>query len=122
VAEPAAAVDRPMSTVAHHVNLLVLAGMLRIVRTRRVRAIDERYYGHIIHVGVGSRRCPSRRRADSRVGFDNREVVAFSRVLVVPRARPDIASNGAEWAKQVIDAYRTDCSAVWKRRKRDARD
>jgi DNA-binding transcriptional ArsR family regulator len=45
VAELAAAVDRPKSTVAHHVNVLVEAGMLRVVRTRRVRAIDERYYG-----------------------------------------------------------------------------
>jgi DNA-binding transcriptional ArsR family regulator len=45
VAELAAAVDRPKSTVAHHVNVLMQAGMLRVVRTRRVRAIDERYYG-----------------------------------------------------------------------------
>jgi DNA-binding transcriptional ArsR family regulator len=55
VAELAAAVARPRSTVAHHVNVLVQAGMLRVVRTRRVRAIDERYYGRTgrtIYVGV----------------------------------------------------------------------
>jgi len=55
VAELAAAVDRPKSTVAHHVNVLVDAGMLRVVRTRRVRAIDERYYGRTgrtLYVGV----------------------------------------------------------------------
>ena len=55
VAELAAAVDRPKSTVAHHVNVLLDAGMLRVVRTRRVRAIDERYYGRTgrtIYVGV----------------------------------------------------------------------
>jgi DNA-binding transcriptional ArsR family regulator len=55
VAELAAAVGRPKSTVAHHVNVLVDAGMLRVVRTRRVRAIDERYYGRTgrtINVGV----------------------------------------------------------------------
>ena len=45
VSELASAVGRPPSTVAHHVNVLVDAGMLRVVRTRRVRAIDERYYG-----------------------------------------------------------------------------
>jgi DNA-binding transcriptional ArsR family regulator len=45
VAELAAAVDRPKSTVAHHVNVLVHAGLLRVVRTKRVRAVDERYYG-----------------------------------------------------------------------------
>jgi DNA-binding transcriptional ArsR family regulator len=58
VAELAAAVQRPKSTVAHHVNVLVEAGMLRIVRTRRVRAIDERYYGRtarVFYVGVVNR-------------------------------------------------------------------
>lgn len=55
VGELAAAVDRPKSTVAHHVGVLVDAGMLRVVRTRRVRAIDERFYGRtarIFYVGV----------------------------------------------------------------------
>jgi DNA-binding transcriptional ArsR family regulator len=47
VTEMARAVDRPKSTVAYHVNLLVDAGLLRVVRTRRVRAIDERYYGRV---------------------------------------------------------------------------
>ena len=58
VAELAAAVQRPKSTVAHHVNVLVEAGMLRVVRTRRVRAIDERYYGRtarVFYVGVVNR-------------------------------------------------------------------
>jgi DNA-binding transcriptional ArsR family regulator len=58
VAELATAVARPRSTVAHHVNVLVDAGMLRVVRTRRVRAIDERYYGRtarVFYVGVVSR-------------------------------------------------------------------
>jgi DNA-binding transcriptional ArsR family regulator len=58
VAELAAAVKRPKSTVAHHVNVLVDAELLRIVRTRRVRAIDERYYGRtarVFYVGVVNR-------------------------------------------------------------------
>jgi DNA-binding transcriptional ArsR family regulator len=58
VAELAAAVKRPKSTVAHHVKVLVDAGMLRVVRTRRVRAIDERYYGRtarMFYVGLVSR-------------------------------------------------------------------
>lgn len=58
VGELAAAVGRPKSTVAHHVNVLVDAGMLRVVRTRKVRAIDERYYGRTgrtIYVGVARR-------------------------------------------------------------------
>ena len=58
VTELAQAVDRPKSTVAYHVNLLVDAGLLRVVRTRRVRAIDERYYGRVartVYVGALSR-------------------------------------------------------------------
>jgi len=45
VSELALAVERPKSTVAHHVKTLADAGLLQIVRTRRVRAIDERFYG-----------------------------------------------------------------------------
>ena len=45
VTELADAVGRPKSTVAHHVKVLADAGLLRVVRTRRVRAIDERFYG-----------------------------------------------------------------------------
>jgi len=45
VTELAVATGRPKSTVAHHVNVLVENGLLHVVRTRRVRAIDERFYG-----------------------------------------------------------------------------
>src|SRR6478672_5348505 len=55
VGEMAKAVQRPKSTVAYHVNLLADVGLLRVVRTRRVRAIDERYYGRVartIYIGA----------------------------------------------------------------------
>ncbi|WP_200214047.1 winged helix-turn-helix domain-containing protein [Micromonospora coerulea] len=58
VSEMAQAVDRPKSSVAYHVNLLVNAGLLRVVRTRRVRAIEERYYGRVartLYIGVLNR-------------------------------------------------------------------
>jgi len=45
VNELAAALERPKSTVAHHVKVLGEAGLVQVVRTRRVRAIDERFYG-----------------------------------------------------------------------------
>jgi len=54
VNELAAAVERPPSTVAFHVGVLVKAGLFKVVRTRRVRAIDERFYGRtarIFYVG-----------------------------------------------------------------------
>ena len=45
VSELATAVERPKSTVAHHVKVLADAGLVQVVRTRRVRAIEERFYG-----------------------------------------------------------------------------
>lgn len=58
VTEMARAVDRPKSTVAYHVNVLVAADLLRVVRTQRVRAIEERYYGRVartIYIGALNR-------------------------------------------------------------------
>jgi len=55
VTELAAAVGRPKSTVAHHVKVLGDAGLVQVVRTRRVRAIDERFYGRtarMFYIGV----------------------------------------------------------------------
>ena len=45
VTELAARLDRPRGTVAYHVDVLVTAGLLQVVRTRKVRAIHERFYG-----------------------------------------------------------------------------
>jgi DNA-binding transcriptional ArsR family regulator len=45
VTELAAALGRPKSSVAYHVDVLVEAGLLQVVRTRKVRAIEERFYG-----------------------------------------------------------------------------
>jgi DNA-binding transcriptional ArsR family regulator len=50
VTELAVAAARPKSTVAHHVRVLAEAGLLRVVRTRRVRAIEERFYGRTARV------------------------------------------------------------------------
>lgn len=56
VTELANALGRPKSTVAYHVNVLLEAGLVRVVRTKRVRAIEERYFGRtarMFYVGVG---------------------------------------------------------------------
>ncbi|MFI5693499.1 ArsR/SmtB family transcription factor [Kribbella sp. NPDC051586] len=54
VQELAIAVQRPKSTVAYHVGLLVEAGMLKVVRTRMIRGQEERFYGRTARLfGVG---------------------------------------------------------------------
>jgi DNA-binding transcriptional ArsR family regulator len=45
VTELSTAVQRPKSTIAHHMKVLAEAGLVRVVRTRRIRAIDEAFYG-----------------------------------------------------------------------------
>ena len=58
VTELAEAVGRPKSSVAYHVDVLVDAGLLKVVRTRQVRAIEERFYGRvartIVHDDLGA--------------------------------------------------------------------
>ena len=64
VNELAVALERPKSTVAHHVKVLGEAGLVRVVRTRRVRAIEERFYGrtarmfYVVEESPGGDRLP----------------------------------------------------------------
>lgn len=50
--ELARALVRPKSTVAYHVKVLEQAGLIRVVRTRKVRAVTERYYGRVARLFV----------------------------------------------------------------------
>jgi DNA-binding transcriptional ArsR family regulator len=52
VAELAVATKRPNGTIAYHVDVLRDAGLVTVVRTRKVRAIDQRYYGRTARVFV----------------------------------------------------------------------
>jgi DNA-binding transcriptional ArsR family regulator len=47
VSELAEELGLPKGTVAHHVKVLEKAGLIRVVRTRQVRALTERYYGRV---------------------------------------------------------------------------
>ncbi len=45
VTDLAERLGRPKGTFGYHVDVLVEAGLLQVVRTRRVRAVEERFYG-----------------------------------------------------------------------------
>ena len=45
--ELATAMDMPKGTVGHHLKVLERAGLIRVVRTRQVRALTEKYYGRV---------------------------------------------------------------------------
>lgn len=75
VTELAAAVARPKSTVAHHVKVLSETGLVRVVRTRRVRAIEERFYGRTARMFyIGAERGPDGEELP--VDFNDFEVAA----------------------------------------------
>jgi DNA-binding transcriptional ArsR family regulator len=50
--ELATALGLPKGTVGHHVKVLERAGLIRVVRTRRVRAVTEKYYGRVAKLFV----------------------------------------------------------------------
>ena len=45
IKELAETLDKPKGTIGHHVSALVEAGLIRVVRTKMVRAIEAKYYG-----------------------------------------------------------------------------
>jgi DNA-binding transcriptional ArsR family regulator len=45
VTELAAVLEKPKGTVGHHVGVLEQAGLIRVVRTQKFRAIEAKYYG-----------------------------------------------------------------------------
>ena len=45
--ELAGLLDMPKGTVGHHLKVLERAGLVHVVRTRRVRAVTEKYYGRV---------------------------------------------------------------------------
>ncbi len=53
--------DRPKGTIGHHLKVLEAAGLVRVVRRKRVRALEAKYYGRTARVflygreGAGAR-------------------------------------------------------------------
>ena len=50
--ELAEALEKPKGTVGHHLKALEEAGLIAVVRTRKVRAITEKYYGRVARTYV----------------------------------------------------------------------
>ena len=50
--ELAAVLETPKGTVGHHLKVLETAGLVRVVRTRKVRALTEKFYGRVARLFV----------------------------------------------------------------------
>ena len=48
--ELAEVLGRPKGTIGHHLKALVEAGLVHVVRTKRVRALEAKYYGRTARV------------------------------------------------------------------------
>ena len=48
----AEALGRPRGTIGHHLKVLEAAGLIRVVRTRPVRALTEKYYGRVARLSL----------------------------------------------------------------------
>lgn len=115
VTELAAAVERPKSTVAHHVDVLTRNGLLRVVRTRKVRAIEERFYGRtarMFHVAAESSSTGEQLPGDfndlevaareSANAFEQGKLWGFIRHA---RISPDQASQFWDQMAELVDAF-----------------
>jgi DNA-binding transcriptional ArsR family regulator len=96
VTELAAALDRPKSSMAYHVDQLVEVGFLKVVRTRKVRAIEERLYGRVgrvIIIGEGAIPAGTRTRSflteahNEAVQGDDDKMQSTIRHARIPKAR-----------------------------------
>lgn len=45
--EIAETLSKPKGTVGHHLSVMEEAGLIRIVRTKKVRAVEAKYYGRV---------------------------------------------------------------------------
>jgi DNA-binding transcriptional ArsR family regulator len=52
IKELADALDKPKGTIGHHISVLESNGLIRIVRTKMVRAIEAKYYGRVARTYV----------------------------------------------------------------------
>jgi DNA-binding transcriptional ArsR family regulator len=50
--ELATVLETPKGTVGHHLKALETAGLVRVVRTRQVRALTEKFYGRVARLFV----------------------------------------------------------------------
>ncbi len=94
--ELAAALGKPKGTVGHHLGVLREAGLVRVVRTERVRALEAKYYGRTARVFLFQH-------AHEAVGLPQRVLATAASEIA---QLPDAGEAGAGEPGAVIDANR----------------
>jgi DNA-binding transcriptional ArsR family regulator len=102
ITELAELVGLPKGTVGHHVKVLEKAGLVRVVRTRKVRALTERYYGRTARLFVF-------KSTDDAGGEDVRNLAAASLRTAAEEMLPPDDDDGTTFA--VLRMRLTDADA-----------
>jgi DNA-binding transcriptional ArsR family regulator len=104
----AEALGKPKGTVGHHLKALEQLGLIRVVRTRKVRALTEKYYGRVAvtyvfpHLGgdEGKGRATDfimESLAEMRPPRDDE-----ADIFTIRRARID-SDRAADWERRLLD-------------------
>lgn len=110
--ELAEVLDKPKGTVGHHLKVLERAGLVRVVRTERVRALEARYYGRTARVfyygwvgeAVGEpRRALARAASELEAASADPDVVPTGPTTVYLRHARIPAERAEEWAHRLGD-------------------
>lgn len=97
-AELAVALEKPKGTVGHHLKVLEDAGLVHIVRTKRVRAIEAKYYGRTALTFV-FHRTGQQKYTDSGVRPASLLTTAAAEMDLVPDAQIDEALSTVRYAR-----------------------
>lgn len=111
--ELAEVLEKPKGTVGHHLKILEKAGLVRVVRTQRVRALEAKYYGRTARIflynSVDEALGEAQRvltRAGSEAGLVD-EQTAHERGLMTPYAYRRQAriptARAEEWHRRLAD-------------------
>jgi DNA-binding transcriptional ArsR family regulator len=105
--------DLPKGTVGHHLKVLERAGLIRVVHTRKVRAVTEKFYGRVARLFLFQVEDP----ADARViGAATLRVAATqletspgktTSALVTSRLRPNDAARFERRLARLLEDFRT---------------
>jgi DNA-binding transcriptional ArsR family regulator len=113
--ELARALGLPKGTVGHHVKVLEKAGLIKVVRTRKVRAVTERYYGRTARLFLF-------KSSDDADGEDVRDVAAASLRTVAEEMLPSAGDTRTSFAVLRGRLTAADAARFEKRLARLARD
>ena len=99
----------PKGTVGHHLKVLERAGLIRVVRTRQVRAVTEKYYGRVARLFLiqgehdpNAYAAPLRQAADEVARAE--EILEFAAIHL--RLSEADATRFAARLKKLVDDYR----------------